>query len=114
MQFGFQGVEFAEASFTTLETISHMLERCSKIFGCFLDVHKGFDTVWIDGLLFKLFTELICLSELIGSIIQLLMFCTLLRATYVIPRTDSDGPSSIYAFSNVRTCYLWIVMANIA
>ena len=38
--------------------INHMLERGSKIFGCFLDVRKAFDTVRIDGLLSKLFTEL--------------------------------------------------------
>ena len=58
MQFGFQeGVGCTEASFTILETINHMLERGSKIFGCFLDVRKAFDTVWIDGLLYKLFTE---------------------------------------------------------
>ena len=46
-----------EASLTILETINHMLERGSKIFGCFLDVGKAFDTVWIDGLLCKLFHE---------------------------------------------------------
>ena len=34
-----------------------MLERGSKVFGCFLDVRKAFDTVWIDRLLYKLFTE---------------------------------------------------------
>ena len=34
-----------------------MLERGSEVFGCFLDVRKTFDTVWIDGLLYKLFSE---------------------------------------------------------
>ena len=62
MQFGFKdGVGckmlVLEASFTILETINHMLERGSKVFGCFLDVRKAFDTVWIDGLLYKLFSE---------------------------------------------------------
>ena len=61
MQFGFQeggGVGCIETSFIILDTINHMLERGSKIFSCFLDVRKAFDTVWIDGLLYKLFTEL--------------------------------------------------------
>ena len=58
MQFGFkEGVGCTEASFNILESINHMLERGSKVFGCFLDVRKAFDTVWIDGLLFKLFSE---------------------------------------------------------
>ena len=59
MQFGFQeGVGCTEASFTILETINHMLERGSKVFSRFLDVRKAFDTVWIDGILYKLFSEL--------------------------------------------------------
>ena len=59
MQFGFQeGVRCTEASFTIIETINHILERGSKVFSCFLDVRKAFDTVWIDGLLYKLFLEL--------------------------------------------------------
>ena len=46
MQFGFkEGVGCTEASFTILETINHMLERGSKVFGCFLDLKKAFDTV---------------------------------------------------------------------
>ena len=55
MQFGFQeGPGCVEASFTILETTNHMLERGSKMFSCFLDIRKAFDTVWIDGLMYKL------------------------------------------------------------
>ena len=53
MQFGFlEGVGCIEASLVILETI------ICKVFSCFLDVRKAFSTVWIDGLLYKLFTEL--------------------------------------------------------
>ena len=59
MQFGFQeGVGYTEASFTVVETVNHMLERGSKVFNCFLDIRKDIDTVWIDGILYKLFSEL--------------------------------------------------------
>ena len=59
LQVGFsEGVVCIEASFAILETINHMLERGSKVFSCFLDVRKAFDTVWINGLLFKLFSDL--------------------------------------------------------
>ena len=59
MQFGFQeGVGYTEASFNIYETINHMLERGRKVFSCFLDVWKAFDTVWIDGILYKVFSEL--------------------------------------------------------
>ena len=34
-----------------------MLERGSKAFECFFDVRKAFDTVWIDVLLYILFSE---------------------------------------------------------
>ena len=57
LQFGFQE-GCLEASFTILESINHMLERGNKVFACFLDVRKAFDTVWIDGLLYKIFSEL--------------------------------------------------------
>ena len=35
-----------------------MPERGNKLFACFLDVRKAFDTAWIDVLLYKLFSEL--------------------------------------------------------
>ena len=64
LQFGFrEGVGCIEASFTILETINHMLERGSKVFCCFLDVRKAFDTVWIDGLLYKLFNDFALKAE---------------------------------------------------
>ena len=59
LQFGFQkGVSCLEAFFVISESISHMIEQGSKVFSCFLDVQKAFDTIWIDGLLYKLYHEL--------------------------------------------------------
>ena len=57
MKIGFkERVGCTEASITILETMNHMLERGSKVFCCFLDVHKASDTIRIDGLLYKLFS----------------------------------------------------------
>ena len=49
MQFEFkEGVGCTEASFTILESINHMLERGNKVFSCFLDIRKAFDTYSMD------------------------------------------------------------------
>ena len=59
LQFGFKnGTGCIEASFLINKGISYFVERGSKVFACFLDVRKAFDTVWIDDLFFELFTEL--------------------------------------------------------
>ena len=65
LQFGFQeGVSCLEASFVISESINHMIEQGGKVFSCFLDVRKAFDTIWIDGLLYKLYHELDINSKL--------------------------------------------------
>ena len=58
LQFGFQEiVGCVEASFEILEAINHFLERDSRVYSYFLDVRKAFNTVWIDGLFYKIFTS---------------------------------------------------------
>ena len=52
-----EGVGYTETSLIILETINHIIERRNNIFGCFLDVRKAFDTVWIDSLLYILISE---------------------------------------------------------
>ena len=34
-----------------------MIEQGSNVISCFVDVRKAFDTIWIDGLLYKLYHE---------------------------------------------------------
>ena len=59
MQFGFsEGVGCLEASYVISESINRLLEKGGKVFACFLDVRKAFDTLWIPGLLYKLKHEL--------------------------------------------------------
>ena len=69
LQFGFEnGTGCIETLFLINEVINHFVERGSKVFACFLDVHKAFDTVWIDGLFFKLFSELKVQGKILSTV----------------------------------------------
>ena len=99
LQFGFsEGVGCIEASFTISETINHMLERGGKVFGCFLDVRKAFDTVCIDGLLFKLFSHLgingrmwLALKDLYTDIKARVLFADSLSREFNISQGTGQG-----------------------
>ena len=59
LQFGFSnGVGCIEASYVISESVNQAVEQGDNVFACFLDVRKAFDTVWHNGLLFKLYEEL--------------------------------------------------------
>ena len=102
MQYGFQeGSGCIEASFTILETINHMLER----FSCFLDVRKAFDTVWIDGLMYKLFSDLgvngklwLAIKELYADVKARVLYSSALSREFDIAQGTRAGEniSSIY------------------
>ena len=50
LRFGYKnGTGCIEASLLINEVINHFVERGIKVFVCSLDVHKAFDTEWIDG-----------------------------------------------------------------
>ncbi|CAB4025723.1 Hypothetical predicted protein [Paramuricea clavata] len=45
------------ASLVLQEAVAHNVERGSKVYCCFLDSAKVVDTIWIDGLFFKLYNN---------------------------------------------------------
>ena len=99
LQFGFQeGVSCLEASFVISESISRMIEQGSKVFSCFLDVRKAFDTIWIDGLLYKLYHELginsklwLIIKELYTNIHACVTYNGFLSRDFVISQGSGQG-----------------------
>jgi hypothetical protein len=51
---GRKGISCIHTSYLLREVISHNLEQEKKLFLAFLDVKKAFDSVWVDGLLYKI------------------------------------------------------------
>ena len=49
-----EGVSCLNASFLIQEAVGYLKESGEKLFVAFLDTRKAFDTVWIDGMMFKL------------------------------------------------------------
>jgi hypothetical protein len=61
-QFGFRLHHRTTDSLFILKTLisKYVLEKKTKICSCFVDLRKAFDTVWHNGLLYKLMTNKIC------------------------------------------------------
>ena len=49
-----KGCSSITTSYLVQEVINYHCERNGKVYGCFLDIQKAFDTVWWSGLLYKL------------------------------------------------------------
>ena len=45
------------SSYLLQEALAHNLDKGRTVFCCLLDIRKAFNTMWIDGLLYKLFTS---------------------------------------------------------
>ena len=98
-QCGFQeGVGCVKASFKILETIYHFLERCSRVYSCIFYVHKAFDTVCIDGLLYKFFIELtikgrmwLVLKDLYSEVKARVLFDRIVSRPFSVTQRTGQG-----------------------
>ena len=99
LQFGFEeGVSCLEANFVISESINHMREQGSKMFSCFFDVPKAFDTIWINGLLYKLYHELdinskqwLIIKELYTNVYACATYNGFLSRDFVISQGSRQG-----------------------
>ncbi|KAI8517105.1 hypothetical protein Bbelb_056860 [Branchiostoma belcheri] len=54
---GQMGCSNLTVAYLVQEVLNHYRERRSTVYGCFLDTKKAYDTVWIDGMLYKMYRE---------------------------------------------------------
>ena len=91
-----------------------MIEQGSKVFCCFIDVRKAFDTIWIDGLLYKLYHELginsklwLIMKELYTNIHACVTYNGFLSRDFVISQGRILAPFMYKVYINKLLKDLW-------
>ncbi|KAH3873050.1 hypothetical protein DPMN_036275 [Dreissena polymorpha] len=98
-QGGFQdGLPCLMTSFILRDTVYFARESNSKLYACFMDGRKAFDTVWHSGMLYKLYTETDIDST---SFLAFCAICTNMSSSSGIRGITQSGSTSFRARGKV-------------